>query len=211
MDTLGGIPSHPLFVHLPAVLIPLATLGVILMVVRPTWWQRYQWATLAVTGVGTLGAILAAGSGEALEEGVEDTANRSQLHAHVEAGEAARTMSIVFFLVALAAIVAVPWLMRRRTSAASSPKWLRMAMALALVASAGAASWTVFDAGHSGAKSVWADVKVGEGNEGGEGDEGAEGEESEQPATEGNEPASDNESNTPTTVDRENESGENYN
>ncbi|MEY4069352.1 MAG: hypothetical protein RLZZ332_1688, partial [Actinomycetota bacterium] len=42
MDTLGGIPSHPLFVHLPAVLIPLATLGVILMVVRPTWWQRYQ-------------------------------------------------------------------------------------------------------------------------------------------------------------------------
>lgn len=163
MDTLGGIPSHPLFVHIPAVLIPLATLGVILMVVRPTWWQRYQWATLAITGVGTLGAILAAGSGEALEEGVEDTANRSQLHAHIEAGEAARTMSIVFFLVVLAAIVVVPWVMKRRTTAASSPKWLRMVVAIALVASAGAASWTVFDAGHSGAKSVWADVKVGEG------------------------------------------------
>ncbi len=168
MDTLGGIPSHPLFVHLPAVLIPLATLGVILMVVRPTWWQRYQWATLAVTGVGTLGAILAAGSGEALEEGVEDTANRSQLHAHVEAGDAARTMSIVFFVVALAAIVVVPWVMKRRASAASSPKWLRMVVAIALVASAGAASWTVFDAGHSGAKSVWSDVKVGEGGEHGE-------------------------------------------
>ncbi|NCY08878.1 MAG: hypothetical protein EBX38_00620 [Actinobacteria bacterium] len=165
MDTLGGIPSHPLFVHLPAVLIPLATLGVILMVVRPTWWQRYQWATLAVTGVGTLGAILAAGSGEALEEGVEDTANRSQLHAHVEAGEAARTMSIVFFVVALAAIVVVPWVMKRRST---QLKLLRAVVALVLVASAGAASWTVFDAGHSGAKSVWSDVKVGEGGEHGE-------------------------------------------
>lgn len=169
MDTLGGIPSHPLFVHLPAVLIPLATLGVILMLVRPTWWHRYQWATLTVTGIGTLGAILAAGSGEALEEGVEDTANRSQLRAHVEAGEAARTMSIVFFLVVLVAIVVVPWVIKRRSAAPSSPKWLRLVVAFALVVSAGAASWTVFDAGHSGAKSVWSDVKVGErGERGGE-------------------------------------------
>ena len=56
-------------------------------------------------------------------------------------------------------------------SAAGSPKWLRPVVAIALVLSAGAANWTVFDAGHSGAKSVWGDVKVGEGGERG-GDRG---------------------------------------
>ena len=118
MDTIGGIPAHPLFVHAPAVLIPLAALGVLIMVARPAWWDRYRWATLAVSGLGALGAMLAAESGEALEEGVEGTASRSQLHAHTEAGEAARTVAIVFFLVVLAATVVIPWAMRRRAASA---------------------------------------------------------------------------------------------
>jgi len=141
MDSIFGIPSHPLFVHLPAVLVPLAAIGVVVMLARAAWWDRYKWATLAVSGAGALGAILAAGSGEGLEEGVEGTASRSLLHEHAEAGEAARTGAIVFFIVLLVAVV------------------------VALVVSAGAASWTVYDAGHSGAKSVWGDVKAGEGRE----------------------------------------------
>ena len=172
MDTFFGIPAHPFFVHVPAVLIPLAGIGVVIMLIRPTWWERYKWATLVVAGAGALGAIFAAGSGEGLEEGVESTANRSELRAHVEAGEAARTISIVFFLIVLAAVVVVPWLMKRRTSATGAPKWLRPVVAVALVAGAGAASWTVFDAGHTGAKSVWGDVKVGEHEGGDRGDKG---------------------------------------
>ena len=39
------------------------------MLLRPTWWERYKWATLVVAGAGALGAIFAAGSGEGLEEG----------------------------------------------------------------------------------------------------------------------------------------------
>ena len=50
MDTFFGIPAHPLFVHIPAVLIPLAAVGVVIMLVRPTWWERYKWATLAEIG-----------------------------------------------------------------------------------------------------------------------------------------------------------------
>lgn len=162
MDTFFGIPAHPLFVHIPAVLIPLAAVGVVIMLLRPTWWERYKWATLVVAGAGMLGAILAAGSGEGLEEGVEGTVNRSELRAHVEAGEAARTVSIVFFIVLFVAVVVVPWLLKRRASATGAPKWLRPIVAIALVAGAGSASWTVFNAGHSGAKSVWGEVKVGE-------------------------------------------------
>jgi heme A synthase len=170
MDTFFGIPAHPFFVHVPAVLIPLAAVGVVIMLIRPTWWERYKWATLTIAGAGMLGAIFAASSGEGLEEGVEATANRAELRAHVEAGEAARAVSIIFFLIVFAAVVVVPWLMKRRAAATGAPKWLRPVVAIALVAGAGAASWTVFDAGHTGAKSVWGDVKVGEheGREGGE-------------------------------------------
>ena len=177
MDTFFGIPAHPLFVHLPAVLVPLAAVGVIVMVIRQSWWERYKWATLGVAGVGMLGAILAAGSGESLEEAVEGTASRSLLHDHAEAGEVARTVSVVFFAVLFAAIVVVPWIVRRRTSAGGESSsgssgggtatWLRTAVSLVLVVTALGASWSVYDAGHSGAKSVWSDVKVGESGESG--------------------------------------------
>ena len=173
MDTIFGIPAHPLFVHLPVVLIPLAAVGVIIMVIRPSWWERYKWATLTIAGVGMVGAIIAAGTGEELEEAVEDTAPRQLLRAHVEAGEVSRTVSIVFFAVLVAAIVVLPWWMKRRwnatsagvvgaTTGGSSPKWLRRFVSLVLVATALGASWTVYDAGHTGAKSVWSDVKIGE-------------------------------------------------
>jgi heme A synthase len=175
MDTFFGIPAHPLFVHIPAVLIPLAAVGVVIMLVRPTWWERYKWATLAVAGAGMIGAILAAGSGEGLEEGVERSADRSQLRTHVAAGETARTVSIVFFIILFAAVVVVPWWMKRRNAATGAPKWLRPVVAIALVAGAGSASWTVFNAGHSGAKSVWGDVKAGEGRGGDRGEKGGEG------------------------------------
>lgn len=173
MDSIFGIPAHPLFVHIPVVLIPLATIGVVLMAIRPTWWDRYKWPTVAIAGVGMIGAIIAAGSGEELEEAVENTAPRQLLRAHVEAGEISRTVSIIFFVVLVAAVVVLPWWMKRRSSATSagvvgattdgsSPKWLRRVVSLVLVATALGASWTVYDAGHTGAKSVWSDVKIGE-------------------------------------------------
>lgn len=172
MDSIFGIPAHPLFVHIPVVLIPLAAVGVIVMAIRPAWWERYQWATLAIAGVGMVGSIIAAGTGEELEEAVENTAPRQLLRAHVEAGEMSRTVSIAFFVVLLAAVVVLPWWMRRRSNqagtessaesiASGSPTWLRRIVSIVLVLTALGASWTVYDAGHTGAKSVWSDVKIG--------------------------------------------------
>jgi uncharacterized membrane protein len=170
METIFGVPAHPFFVHIPVVMIPLAAVGVLVMVIRQSWWERYKWATLVVAGVGMIGAIVAAGTGEELEEAVENTASRQLLRTHVEAGEVSRTVSIVFFLVLFAAVVVVPWLVRRRFPAASAdtkgsartPRWLHGVVSIALVVTALGASWAMYDAGHSGAKSVWSDVKVGE-------------------------------------------------
>ncbi|MGA0206467.1 MAG: DUF2231 domain-containing protein, partial [Ilumatobacteraceae bacterium] len=64
MDSIFGVPAHPFFVHIPVVLIPLAAVGVIVMTIRTSWWERYKWATLTVAGVGAVGAIIAAGTGE---------------------------------------------------------------------------------------------------------------------------------------------------
>lgn len=179
MNSIFGIPAHPLFVHIPVVLIPLAAFGVVVMVIRPTWWERYKWATLAVSGAGMLGAIAAASSGEGLEDAVRADSNRELLRDHVGAGETARTVSIVFFAVLFVAVVVLPWWTNRQAqqanassvggnaASAGSPRWLRTAVSLVLVVTALGASWSVYDAGHSGAKSVWSDVKVGEGGESG--------------------------------------------
>ena len=45
-------------------------IGALFMIARPAWWQRLAWPTVIVTAAGTLGAIMAANSGEALEEAV---------------------------------------------------------------------------------------------------------------------------------------------
>lgn len=163
IEDIFGLPAHPLLVHAPVVLLPLGALGVLLMVIRVAWFERFKWATLAVVGAGTLGAVLAAGSGESLQE-----ETRRRVGDHAEAGDAARAVSIVFFVVVLVAVL-LPVLLKRRAAARASagegtpqpgatnaqPLWLRILVTLALVASATASVITVVNAGHSGAERVW--------------------------------------------------------
>ena len=37
IDKLFGIPAHPLIVHIPVVLVPLAAVGAVLALVVPRW------------------------------------------------------------------------------------------------------------------------------------------------------------------------------
>jgi flagellar motor component MotA len=160
VNTFFGLPAHPLFVHLPVVLIPLGFVGVLLMVGRPSWWQRLAWPTVVVTALGTLGAIMAANSGEALEEAVRDRSVRDLVREHVEAGDMARGAAIVFFVVLVVSVFGP-----RFVKALVAKKWWRPLVVVAVVASGAFASWAMYDAGHSGAKSVWNEVKVtGEGD-----------------------------------------------
>ena len=43
MDNITGLPAHPLLVHIPVVLLPLAAIGVVFLIVRRTWYVRYRW------------------------------------------------------------------------------------------------------------------------------------------------------------------------
>ncbi len=166
MDTISGIPAHPLFVHIPAVLLPLAAILALIMLIKQAWFDRYKWVLLATAGLGALGAILAASSGESLEESIEKAEGAQRaIREHAEAGETARLFGIVFFVVVAAWIFVPMFLARRRggsgstidgaTGTPAQPKWMRPVIAGLVVLSAGAATITVIDAGHSGATSVW--------------------------------------------------------
>ena len=164
MKTFFGVPAHPLLVHVPAVLLPLAAVGVVVMLIRPAWHVRYRWAVLAIGFVGAVGAILAASAGESFEHQIVAKKGRAAAAGwedHAAAGETARLFAILFFVV-LAAFVLVPWyLERRRAQSANSatlPKWASAVLAvLALAGSVGTVT-TVILAGHSGAKAAWCDV-----------------------------------------------------
>ena len=169
MDRLFGLPAHPLIVHIPVAMLPLAMLGVVIMLIRRAWYERYKWAVLAVGAIGTFGAILAASSGEGLEKQIalkEGQAAARAAHDHAEAGDLARTLAIVFFVV-LALYVLLPWFLERRAASraaaaeggAVEPSWLRPALMIAVAITGIASMVSIIDAGHSGAAKAWEDYQ----------------------------------------------------
>jgi uncharacterized membrane protein len=166
MNYINGLPLHPLIVHIPVAMLPLAFLGVAVMMIRRAWYERYRWAVLVVGAIGTLGAILAAATGESLESDIrrtEGTAALRSVHEHAEAGDVARTVAI-FFFVALAAWVLIPWYLDRRRVGQETDgsardgrgaNLLRTALMITTGVLATASMVTVYQAGHSGATSVW--------------------------------------------------------
>lgn len=67
-ETFDGLPAHPLVVHLPVVLVPLAALAVLALALRPRLLRTFGVVVTVLAGVGFAGALLATNSGEALEE-----------------------------------------------------------------------------------------------------------------------------------------------
>jgi drug/metabolite transporter (DMT)-like permease len=158
IDQLFNLPAHPLLVHVPVVLVPLA----LLVTVVALWPRLRRPAALTAAGlavVGGIGVVLATGSGESLQESVPGS---ERVEHHVEQGEAAEAPAIVFGVVAVAAAV-VNEVVRRRSEPAEVPArartgragWLAAgAVAVSVVAGA-VATVTVVQAGHSGADAVW--------------------------------------------------------
>lgn len=150
LNNLFGLPAHPLLVHLPVVMVPLAAIGAIVLAVRPNLWARAGWWVTGAAGVGMVGAILAAGSGEELEHKVE----RSQtLEHHAQLGETARLLSVILFVVLVAVM-----LLRKYRASDMAKRAVAIAVGVVLGASAVAATWAMVATGHNGAKASWCEV-----------------------------------------------------
>jgi len=183
-DSLGGIPSHPLLVHLPVVLVPVAMLLMILSL-----WPKVRtsalWGSAIAAVGGFIGAVLAAGSGESLEHAVKRS---DLLRKHTELGDQVQGYAGVFAVLAIVALVihlsrtdALPF---AKVLSPVSKRIAPLAKALSPVSkrvipfakrlSAGAvasviafvsvvgvvATWQTYNAGHSGAKAVWNGTKI---------------------------------------------------
>lgn len=164
IDKIAGLPAHPLFVHLPVVLIPLLALVAVALIVKQEWRDRFgAWFAAANVAMFVV-IVLTMGAGEKLEERVGESA---LIEKHSELADQLRILWVLFTIVVIALVVIDR--MRRSERTAS---WIKpVTGVLSVLVIAGAIATTVWDVrtGHAGAKAAWGDVP--EPGAGGEADE----------------------------------------
>ena len=156
-----GLPAHPLFVHVPVVLIPTTVVAAIVFMIKPQWLSRYGIA-LAVASIIAMSSIfLTMQAGAAL---------RAALHLQGRAGvlisehaQAAHVLAYVY--VVFTATLIVTFAARRISGGMPTglgivdvplaSKSVFAALRVAVVLLAAGAGYMVFRTGDLGAKAVW--------------------------------------------------------
>jgi len=186
LKTISGIPLHPLIVHLPVVLVPLACVGAVAALVVPRWRSWCLPLTAVFAAVGLVGVQLAMQSGEGLEEILDE--HSAAIEHHSQLAEQARPFVFVFMAVAIAAAV-IWWMISRgadEDGTAGRTATLRELVvpicALSVLTGALATVW-IYRTGHTGAESVWKDAGD-EGDESGAKSAPTKSESDEHPSTE---------------------------
>jgi len=158
----GGLPAHPLFIHVPVVLIPVSVLGVVGCVARPAWLERYGIALSLTAIVAMSSTFLAMQAGAALRGALNlhgPAASLIQRHSH-----AAHILAVVFVL--FTAVLIVTFAAQRISGGMPtglviadrllSPRSSVVALRILLVVLALVSAYMVFEVGDLGAKVVWA-------------------------------------------------------
>lgn len=152
IDTLFGLPAHPLVVHAAVVLLPIAAIALVVVAAIPRARRVYGPIVLGVAIAATIAVGLAQQSGESLEGDVKKT---ELVEEHTEQGETVLPWAIAVTVVS--ALVAAEPYTRKRLDSLSPRVVTAVLVGASLIVGVGA-TWTVIDVGHSGATSVWNDV-----------------------------------------------------
>ncbi|MBV8931845.1 MAG: hypothetical protein JOZ47_11160 [Kutzneria sp.] len=177
LNTINGLPAHPLLVHAVVVLIPLSAIGAVLISVVPAWRRRYWLPVLALTVVAVAAVPLAKEAGERLFARL-GSPNDPVLRRHTELGDhllpyalvfaALLILLLVFGRLADRAWVAAVEMAQQEPDiidiAPSPPRLWRVItvlVSLLLIASAAVVTYQVYLTGDSGSSSVWSDVGRG--------------------------------------------------
>lgn len=162
ISKIFGLPAHPLFVHIPVVLIPLTGIGAIAMAVSARARDRYGWLVLAIAIVAGISTQLAVGSGQALRHSVPQSA---ALRRHVHIAGTIRPLVLLLFLVALATMLLDrrtrgSWPFAERASSRDINTPWRVALVALTLAVAIGTNVRLFQIGDSGAKATWQHVHL---------------------------------------------------
>ena len=152
ISQLFGLPAHPLFVHVPIVLIPLALVTSVLATFK-RFRREFLFATAVMAVLGATFLSLGAQAGEALEH---DLPRSEAIHEHAEMGERSQAPTVTFAALAVGAVLASE-VMRRNLvfKGRSLPKAVAPLLLVLTLAGGVFSTIVVSQAGHSGAKSVW--------------------------------------------------------
>ena len=79
-DKLFDLPAHPLLVHAPVVLLPIAAILMVMFAVKPAWRLAAGWWPLCLVGVTVVLLLGAKESGEALIEAYDRVNGEGAVH-----------------------------------------------------------------------------------------------------------------------------------
>jgi uncharacterized membrane protein len=157
-----GLPAHPLFVHVPVVLIPVSVIGALACVARPRWLERYGTLLCLVAIVAMSSIFLAMQAGAALEGALHLSGRAARLID--QHSSAAHILAFVF--IAFTAVLILTFSAQRisggmPTGLAVADRLLGSratcrALRLGLVALSVLAAYYVYRVGDLGAQAVWA-------------------------------------------------------
>src|SRR6201995_4419846 len=99
----GGLPAHPLFVHVPVILIPVTVLAVLVCMIKLDWFSRYGIA-LAVASIAAMSSIFLTMQAGAALEGALHLQGRA---AHLISEHSQAAHYLAFIYVAFTAIVII--------------------------------------------------------------------------------------------------------
>lgn len=158
----SGLPAHPLFVHLPVVLIPLTIVGALIVMARPDWLERYGIALSVVAIVAMSSIFLAMQAGAALRGALRLHGEAARLVS--EHSQAAHVLAIAYtaFTALLIVSFAALRISRGRFTGLAivdrllSPPRVFAALRILVVFFALIAGFFTFRTGDLGAKAVWA-------------------------------------------------------
>ncbi|MGN6302393.1 MAG: DUF2231 domain-containing protein [Angustibacter sp.] len=168
LDTIFGLPLHPLIVHATVVLVPATTLLVALAAVYPRF-RNWVGPVPALAGLVSCVLVpLSTGSGEELQHHVGES---SLVEKHAELAD-----SLIWFVIPLTIVaIGMYWMQWRRGAGDGAGqglnKGLVAAVSVVAVLLSGATLVDVALIGHSGAQAAWSGVaKSNAKDSGGDGD-----------------------------------------
>lgn len=157
----SNLPAHPLFVHVPVILIPTTVVAAVVFMVRADWFSRYAIALSAVAIIAMSSIFITMQAGAALRGELSLQGPAANLIA--QHSQAAHILAVVYVL--FTAVVIVTFAAQRISGGMPtglgvvdrvlSPPAIFSALRVVLVLVSIGAGYMCFRTGDLGAKAVW--------------------------------------------------------